>query len=36
LAWVREFAQELLEKNPEAAQKQIERWLGARLDYLKA
>jgi ATP-dependent DNA helicase RecG len=36
LAWAREFAQELLEKNPEAAQKQIERWLGARLDYLKA
>jgi ATP-dependent DNA helicase RecG len=36
LAWARDFAQELLTQNPQAAQKQIERWLGGKLDYLKA
>jgi ATP-dependent DNA helicase RecG len=32
----REVAPRLLDRHPEAAQQQIQRWLGGKIDYLKA
>lgn len=36
LDWAREAAPQLLQQHPEAAQRQIDRWLGTRAEYLKA
>ncbi len=36
LDWARWAATELLEKDPAAAQKHLQRWLGSKSDYLKA
>jgi ATP-dependent DNA helicase RecG len=36
LAWARQLAPMMLDQYPELAQRHIERWLGAKSDYLKA
>ncbi|WP_225782612.1 ATP-dependent DNA helicase RecG [Xenophilus sp. Marseille-Q4582] len=36
LAWARDVAPQLLDRYPEAAQRQVDRWLGTRAEYLKA
>ena len=36
LDWARDAAPQLLDRHPEAAQRQVDRWLGTRAEYLKA
>ncbi|RYF37128.1 MAG: hypothetical protein EOO21_00200, partial [Comamonadaceae bacterium] len=36
LDWARDAAPLLLDKHPAAAQRQVDRWLGTRAEFLKA
>ncbi|MDA7418942.1 ATP-dependent DNA helicase RecG [Xenophilus arseniciresistens] len=36
LEWARDVAPQLLDRHPQAAQRQVDRWLGTRAEYLKA